>query len=219
MLSRGMALTEQWDEIEDGLAGDWSDARLRLTLADDAAAARANALLGSVAPWRTGHEIRFFVVRRGVGVRPGSLRRALSRLDDEQIGGTLELVGSSAAAAAAPEVPRATLAESWDALLETLPPDWSDLYLELELYSSDWIARASLNMTPLSARRKNGTPTLLFRAARTFGYGAAPEMVRRCLERCDRDSMRGELRMLRVLSDTIPVGTQGPVWQIDGRTV
>ena len=58
-----------------------------------------------------------------------------------------------------------------------------------------------------------------FRAARTFGYGAAPEMARRCLARCDRDSIRGELRLLRVLSDTIPVGTQGPVWQIGGRTI
>ena len=42
-------------------------------------------------------------------------------------------------------------------------------------------------------------------------------MVRRCLERCDRDSIRGRLRLLRVLSDTRPVGTQGPVWQIEGR--
>jgi len=99
MLRRGMALSEQWDEIETGLADDWSDARLRLTLADDAAAARADALLGPVGPWRAGREIRFFVVRRGVGVHPNAVRRALRRLDGEEIGGSLDLVGSGAAAA------------------------------------------------------------------------------------------------------------------------
>jgi hypothetical protein len=218
MLRRGMALTEQWDEIEAGLDADWSDARLRLTLADDAAAGRALSLLGSVAPWRTGPDIRFFVVRRGVGVHPSTVRRALDRLDDEEIDGALELAGSQVAAAA-PEAAPTTLAAAWDDLLGTLPPDWSDLYVELELASSDWIAPASLNMTPLNARRADGNPALRFRAARTFGYGAAPEMARRCLERCDRDSIRGELRLLRVLSDTIPVGTQGPVWQIGGRTI
>jgi hypothetical protein len=218
MLSRGMALAEQWDEIESGLDGEWGDARLRLTLDAAAPAERATALLGPVAPWRNGREIRFFVVRSGVGTHPSGLRRALSRLDDEEIGGALELVAAGVATAA-PELPRATLAESWDALLETLPPDWSDLYLEVELGSSGWIARASLNMSPLNARREGGKPALRFRAARSFGYGAAPQMVRRCLERCDEDAIRGELRLLRVLSDTIPVGTQGPVWQIGGRTV
>jgi hypothetical protein len=43
--------------------------------------------------------------------------------------------------------------------------------------------------------------------------------VQRCLERCDEDSIRGDLHLLRVLSSTEPVHTQGPVWQIAGRTV
>jgi hypothetical protein len=74
-------------------------------------------------------------------------------------------------------------------------------------------------MSPLNARAAGATPGLRFRAARRFGYGAAPEMVRRCLERCDEDGIRGELRVLRVLCDTDPVRTQGPVWYIGGRTV
>ena len=217
MLSRAMALADQWDEIQAGLPADWADARLRLTLADESAATRASALLGPVNPGRHGAELGFFVVRRGTGTGPNAVGRALQRLDDEWIGGTLALVGTTAAPAAAPVAP-ATLAESWDRLAAALPPDWSDLYAELALRSSDYLARASLNMTPLNARRADDAPTLRFRAARTFGYGAAPEMVRRCLERCDRDGIRGELRVLRVLSDTIPVATQGPVWHIDGRT-
>ena len=44
-------------------------------------------------------------------------------------------------------------------------------------------------------------------------------MTRRCLERVDEEQIRGELRILRVLSDTDPVATQGPVWYVDGRSV
>jgi hypothetical protein len=44
-------------------------------------------------------------------------------------------------------------------------------------------------------------------------------MVRRCLERCDGAGIRGRVTVLRALSDTHPVGTQGPVWQIGGRFV
>jgi hypothetical protein len=60
---------------------------------------------------------------------------------------------------------------------------------------------------------------LQFRSARRFGYGASPGMVRRCLERCDAAGITGSVEVLRVLSDTRPVGTQGPVWQIEGRMV
>jgi hypothetical protein len=212
-----MALVDTWGEIESGLAGDWVDAQLRLVLAEETEAARANALLGPLNPWRTGRELRLYVVARGAGSQPNAIRRALLRLEREGIDGTLELVGSGSATAA-PELAEQTLAASWDALLASVPPDWSDLYLEVELRSSDYVARASLNMSPLNARRERDRTALRFRAAKSFGYGAAPGMVRRCLERCDRDSIRGELRLLRVLSDTLPVGTQGPVWQIGGRT-
>jgi hypothetical protein len=60
---------------------------------------------------------------------------------------------------------------------------------------------------------------LQFRSASRFGYGASPGMVRRCLERCDAAGITGSVEVLRVLSDTRPVGTQGPVWQIEGRMV
>ena len=44
-------------------------------------------------------------------------------------------------------------------------------------------------------------------------------MVARCLERCDADGIVGSVQVLRALSDTHPVLTQGPVWQISGQTV
>ena len=39
------------------------------------------------------------------------------------------------------------------------------------------------------------------------------------LERADREGIRGTVTVLRALSDTQHVGTQGPVWQLDGQTV
>jgi hypothetical protein len=44
-------------------------------------------------------------------------------------------------------------------------------------------------------------------------------MTRRCLERLDQEGIRGELRILRVLSATEHVATQGPVWYAEGRAV
>jgi hypothetical protein len=44
-------------------------------------------------------------------------------------------------------------------------------------------------------------------------------MARRCFERCDEENIRGSLALLRVLSDTRLVSTQGPVWNLDGQTV
>jgi hypothetical protein len=117
-----------------------------------------------------------------------------------------------------PEEARPTLAASWDAQLEKLPPDWSDIYAEVELLSSDHLERGALLMAPLNPRRDGGKPAFRFRCARRFGYGASAEMVRRCFERCDAENIRGSTRILRALSDTDPVQTQGPVWHVAGRT-
>jgi hypothetical protein len=89
----------------------------------------------------------------------------------------------------------------------------------VELDSSDYLQRAVLHLGPLNPRREGRRLALRFRCARSFGYGASPGMVRRCLERCDAEDIRGRVRILRALSDTRPVATQGPVWQVAGRTV
>ena len=74
-------------------------------------------------------------------------------------------------------------------------------------------------MAPVNPARYGGTPGFRFRVASSFGYGAAPAMTRRCLERVDQAGIRAAVRILRVLSDTRPVATQGPVWYVGGRSV
>jgi hypothetical protein len=211
-------LVRQWREIERSLPENWGTARFRLTADDEDKARRAAALLAPINPGRRGKTVRFYAARRGAGASPGAVERLLPRLDQERVGGTLELVGTDEAEAQA-EISRASLAETWNVALEALPDDWSDIYAEVELVSSDWLERAALLLAPVNPARFGGKPVLRFRVARLQGYGASPEMTRRCLERLDQESIRGELRILRVLSGTEHVATQGPVWYAEGRAV
>jgi hypothetical protein len=216
---RPMSLVEQWLEIEAGLPEDWADARLALTVDDESERTRALALLGPLVPARHDRQIRFFVARRGAGPGPDSVRRLLRLLDRERIDGMLELLSSARLAPTPEPSPRRGLADMWDQSVTGLPEDWSDLYCEVELTSSDHLERAALLLAPVNPARFGGTPGFRFRAARAFGYGASAQMTRRCLARLDEARIPGELRLLRVLSDTKPVGTQGPVWYVGGKVV
>jgi hypothetical protein len=206
-----MSFGAEWDQL---LTNDWKEARIRVTLEEAERADRAAQLLGPLQPFRAGPTELTFRAHRS-----DTVKRLLMRLDAERIHGSLELTDAELAAPRATETPDPTLRESWEAALATLPPDWSDLLMEVEFTSSDYVEKAALNMVPLNPRRDGNRNALRFRTAQSFGYGAAPEMVARCLSRCDEDAMRGAVRVLRVLSGSRPVGTQGPVWQIDGLTV
>jgi hypothetical protein len=213
-----MSLAADWDELQKELPEGWGTANLRLTVPDAGVCDRAAALLGPANPGRRGNVIRFYAARRGAGSSPDIIRRLLDRLDRDGIGGELELVGSQEAETAL-QVDHPKLVTAWDDAVAGLPPDWSDLYVQLELVSSDWLERVALLMAPVNPARYGGVPGFRFRVARRFGYGASAPMTRRCLERVDAEELRGELTILRVLSDTQPVSTQGPVWYVEGRSV
>jgi hypothetical protein len=213
-----MGLVDQWNGVESALDPKWRDARLELAVDDDAHIGRAAALLGPSSPGRMGSVIRFTVGHGGAFVGPEAVRRMLKRIDDEGIAGTLALV-SSDAATPEPAISRASLAAEWDAAIAVLPADWSDLLCELELTSSDHIEKGALLLSPLNPIQGTGRPGFRFRCAHAFGYGASAGMVRRCLARLDEERIPGEVRVLRAMSDTHPVATQGPVWRIGERAV
>jgi hypothetical protein len=215
-----MSLVEQWALIQSHLPEDWEIARLRLTVADRSQAGRAAALLGPANAGRYASFVSFQVTRRGGGTSPELARRLLARLDAERLGARLKIVGADEAAATAQPARRhATLTEQWDGLEAELPEDWSDVYAELELASSDYLERGALLFAPANPSRVPGELAFRFRVARRFGYGASPQMMRRCSERLDAENIRGTLRILWALSDTRPVYTQGPVWYVGGRAV
>jgi hypothetical protein len=208
-------LEEQWREIEAGLPEDWSTASLSLMIAEDERADQAALILAPFAPGRRGSWFRFQVRR---GQDPA---RVLRRLDEEGIRGLLDLVDTLTAPPPQPvEVERKRpFAEQWDELVAKLPPDWSDVYAEVDLESTDFVQRGALLLSPVNPARYGGPTRLRFRVARQAGYGAAPEMARRCLERLDEELITGTLHFLRVLSATAHVSTQGPVWRLAGRSV
>ena len=227
-----MKLAEQWTGVLRRLPAEWESARLTLSLADDEAANRAAMILGPAAPGRAGRSLRLTVDRRGrsaLGASSALVRRVLTRLDDEGVEGELELAGvesraeQSAAVAdvdvQSHPVPASGLAAQWDALLETLPPDWSHLYAELTVDSTDYVERGALLMSPTNPSLLGGPRGLRFRCSHSVGYGVSVEMARRCLERLDRDGITGRLRIVRIVSDARPVYTQGPVWYLGGRAV
>jgi len=216
---RLVGLVDQWRAIEQSLPKGWGDARLRLTVAEEGQSDRAAALLGPLTPGRRGRVISFFVARRGGGPSPDLAERLLQRLDREGVDGTLELVGADAATEAPqPGKPRSFVPD-WEAELAALPDDWSDVYAEVELDSSDYLERGALLLAPLNPARYSEKPGFRFRVAKRFGYGASTEMARRCFERLDEEGISGHVRVLHALSDTRPVQTQGPVWYVGGRTV
>jgi hypothetical protein len=213
-----MRLADQWNTIERGLDPRWKDGRIVLVVDDESQRKRAAALLGPAGPGVFGKEIRFYATRGGAGVGPEAVRRMLRKLDEEGVTGTLEL-SSVGEAEPDPVIHRELLADEWNAAVDLLPADWSDLLCELELTSTDHIEPGALRLAPLNPIQNPGPPGFRFRVARTFGYGASAGMVHRCFERLDAERIHGEVRILRVMSDTHPVGTQGPVWYIGGKAV
>ena len=215
-----MGLAEQWERIVASLPEGWVQAELRLRVPSATQRARALALLGPLAPGRVGDEIHFHVSRRA-GIGPEASRRLFAKLDDELISGTILLAASPAhpLAITGREREPEPLVAQWDELATTLPADWSDLLCRVELDSSDDLPRAALLAAPLNPSRPERDVGFDFRAARTSGYGASAQMVRRCLARMDEAGIPGSVGVLRALSDTKHVSTQGPVWYVGGKVL
>ena len=212
-------LAERLEALLADLPDGWSAATFALTVPGVADADRAAGLLGPLAPGRVGRgSFRLTVSRVGTGPGAEATRRLLTRLDAEGIDARLSRVDVDAAAPTT-EAPPA-LAGSWDGALARFPADWSDAELEVELLSGADVERAALLLAPVNPFLHDGAPPAFrFRSARRFGYGAAVPMVHRCLARLDEAGVVGRLHVRRVLSETEPVLTQGPVWREGGRAV
>jgi hypothetical protein len=220
-----MALADRVDEMIRGLPRGWERARVQLTVEEEDEADRAALILAPATPGRSGSTFTVYVHggTRGLAPTPELVRRVVARLDTEGIRARVRLAGHEEAgeAPASSEAAsvRASLAGAWDALVRRLPPDWSDLYAEVELDSTDYVERGALLLAPVNPARYGGPATFRFRCANRKGYGVAAGMARRSLERLDEEGMSGRVRVLRVLSDTSSTFTQGPVWRVDGRSV
>ena len=213
-----MRLVEQWRRFGSELPAGWAEARLALTLHRPEQRERAASLLSSASPGRVGETLQLSVTRAGGGIGPDQCTKLLGKLDSERIRGTLELL-ETVERELHEEVPSEELAAAWAQAVAELPTDWSDLYCELELDSSDHLDGAALLLAPINPARVPGRSAFRFRVAQSFGYGASPQMTARCFERVDAGAITGRLTILHALSDTHNVATQGPVWRVEGKAV
>jgi hypothetical protein len=222
-----MRAADQWERIAQTLPERWEEARLAFAPEDPGSLAEAAGVLAPLGPGRGLDSLRFHVRPSGGPSGVESVRNLMSRLDAKRIWGELSLVEAKVPERESPaarsheasaQAPTRELVAAWEDEVAKLPPDWSDLLCELELGSSDFLARAALLGAPLNPTRVPGALALRFRVGRN-GYGTSPTMTRRCFERMDAEGITGRIRSLNVLASVGNVSTQGPVWRVAGRAV
>lgn len=93
------------------------------------------------------------------------------------------------------------LAADFRQILETLPPDWTDLEVDMRIeeesqYVDTAVALSQVNAQVYQYPREGWQWRLL--VAQSFGHAAAPETVVGVLEKLDEAGVRGELRVAEV---------------------
>ncbi len=91
------------------------------------------------------------------------------------------------------------LAEDFQRVLDALPPDWTDLELDLRIEDEDLYIDTAVSLSQVNAQPYSHAEwhwRLLI--ARSFGHAAAPQSVRGVLEKLDREGVAGELRVAEV---------------------
>jgi hypothetical protein len=98
------------------------------------------------------------------------------------------------------------LAEEFQEVVDSLPPDWTDLELDLRIRDMDRYIDAATLLTLVNAMPYSQHDwDFRLRVANQFGHAAAAETVRGALELLDREGIAGELAMREVRSGRVEV--------------
>jgi hypothetical protein len=94
-----------------------------------------------------------------------------------------------------------SLAADFQQILETLPPDWTDLEVDVRIedvaqYVDTAVALSQVNAQVYQHPQEGWHWRLL--VAQSFGHAAAAETVSGVLAKLDADGVRGELRVAEV---------------------
>jgi predicted alpha/beta hydrolase family esterase len=93
------------------------------------------------------------------------------------------------------------LSASFQRILDTLPPDWTDLEVDLRIEDTSQYVDTAVAVSQVNAQVYQH-PTegwhWRFLVAHSFGHAAAAETVAGVLERLDAAGVRGELRVAEV---------------------
>ena len=98
------------------------------------------------------------------------------------------------------------LAEEFERVVESLPPDWTGLELDLRIHDEERYIEAATLLTQINAMpySKHDWHWRL-RVANEFGHAAAAETVRGTLALLDRERIGGELAMREARSGRVEV--------------
>ncbi len=92
-----------------------------------------------------------------------------------------------------------SLAEDFQQVVDSLPPDWTDLEVDLRIddesqYIDAAVALSQVNAQPYSEADWHWRLLV----AHSFGHAAAAESVTGVLEKLDREGVRGEMQVREV---------------------
>ena len=88
------------------------------------------------------------------------------------------------------------LAQDFEAVVETLPDDWTDLELDLRIGDESRYVDAAVMLSRINAQPYSRADWhWRIAVAHRFGHAAAPETVRGTLAKLDGEGIAGELRV------------------------
>ena len=106
-------------------------------------------------------------------------------------------------------VPAVPLANTFKRVVDSLPPDWTHLDVDLRIFDEERYVEAATLLTQINAQpySRNDWHVRL-RVAHTFGHNAAAETVQGTLALLDGEGIEGELRATDARAGRVEI-TQG----------
>jgi hypothetical protein len=91
------------------------------------------------------------------------------------------------------------LAETFEEIVGSLPPDWTDVEVDLRLADESRYLDAGVLLAQINAQNYSRAEWhWRIRVAHEFGHAAAAETVRGILAKLDREKIEGEMRLREV---------------------
>ena len=98
------------------------------------------------------------------------------------------------------------LAEDFQTVVDSLPPDWTGLELDLRIQDEDRYIEAATFLTQINAMPYSEHDWhWRLRSAHSFGHAAAPETVHGTLALLDHEGIEGELALREARSGRVEV--------------
>lgn len=98
------------------------------------------------------------------------------------------------------------LAEDFQRIVDSLPPDWTDLEFDLRIFDEPRYVEAAVLLAQINAMGYSKHDWhWRIRVAHHFGHAAAPETVRGTLELLDEQGIEGEIAVREARSGRVEV--------------